>query len=197
MAARERIERAREAVEARGGLSVLTPSPHPQLPSGPGSRSFQVDNLNKANNSKLHQNTIQGATRAWEEAPGPGSHPRAEDPAVLVMGHGRTQQAPRPYCLKSPAPRMAAFTLAIPAAQLGPGYQWEHRDPSSTSTGSSRHNGGAASLPSGLGSLPLTAAPRVRVGAGGGAPQGSWPPLAAQQTLMIPETRLGAESGAR
>ena len=197
MAVRERTERAREDVEARGSLSVLTPSPHPQLPSGPGGRSFQVDNPNKSNNGKHHQNTIQGGTRGWEEAPGPGPHPRAEDPAVLMTGQGRTQQAPRPHCLKSPAPRMAASTPAIPSAQLGPGYQWERRDPSSTSTGSSKHNGGAGSLPSGLGIPPLTAAPRVRGGAEGGAPRGSWPPLAAQPTLMIPETRLGAESSAR
>lgn len=142
-----------------GSQSVLPMSPSPQLPSGPGGSSFQVDNPSNqmtANIAKipLEETRWDGpwavARLLVSDHHGPG-YARKEPPNQALIPGAKNWAAPvmdraglsslHIHVFKEPSVRDGCVhTVAVLSGQLGPGYQYERRDPSFTSKGSSRYN---------------------------------------------------------
>lgn len=149
--------------------------PVPELHSRSGGSSSQTDNPTKSNDGKCHSNTAGGHAHASCRPPrmDPGVWPgRWRCGQGSQWGKAGPSSLPPPRCLKSPASRMA-----VPSAQLDPGYQREERDPSFTSTDRNRHHSGPQSWP--------RAAALGGVGQGEG-PSGGLGPSASQHTPTDP-----------
>lgn len=143
-----------------------------------------------------HFHPLQKAVYPWE---GPSGAQLSPDPQALLpippppTIHSQLLCSLRPVASGSAGPSLGrSFQKHLSAPILPPASRWlcphwpspRHsrvpgtRATTGTSTGSKSHNPGCRSQPSVVGTLPVTAAMGMRVGAEGRAPQGLWVPPA-------------------